>query len=393
MHFWHTKRNLYRKIPTLHFGIARLECGRGTVRDIDLKGLLLKAAISCKITLAIICCVFFCGCFGSEEVAERLWSEGKPYTNQFPEAYGRVDLKESSSADVLSFIKREKPDVELLSQSESVIASFGEKKQTKQFWLNMVAFDEEEFTATRKYFLAVDEKPWHLFAEGQKMRFDTEMVFSEEQLTEPHSNENARLVAILEQILETTRSDIVQVRQDSRVLDAAAMMINQTLERLRYILDKSPARAAWLERRDGLEFDHPTLGWGKVRMVFDEDIVKLKIKIGRVARNFGKQKDVMAMLWSEDIAIELAEQRAWLRRIPLRKYTSHYDEDNVRWNKRSEELEAIRPLELDELLGKLGDGRLVTVHYKPIPPYKGPDLWVFIDAKTANTITSYKDER
>ena len=351
----------------------------------------MKAAIFYKITLAVLCCVFFCGCFGSEEVAERLWSEGKPYTKNLPQAYDQVYLKETSSAEVLAFIKRDKPDIELLSQSESVIASFGEKKGTKQFWMNMVAFDEEDFAATRKYFLAVDEKPWHLFAEGQKLRFDTELVFGKEQLSQPYSSENARQIAIIEQLLETFRSDILQIRQDSRVLDAAAMMINQTLERLLYIFDKSPGRAAWLNRRDGLEFDHPTLGWGKVRMVFDDDIVKMKVKIGRVGRYFKKQKDVIAMLWTEDIAVEFAEKRAWMRKIPLQKYTSHYDQDNIRWNKRLKELEITRPLDLEQL-AQLNNTRYITVHYKPIQPYEGPDLWVFIDARTTDVITSYKDE-
>lgn len=340
--------------------------------------------------LVVLFCVCFCGC-GIEEVLERRWPESKPYTNTLPQAYNRIDLKETHSAQVLAFIKRDKPDIELLSQSESVIASFGEKKNTKQLWINMVAFNEEDFSATRKYFLAVDEKPWHLFAEGQKLRFDTEMVFSQEQLTEPHTNENARRIAILQQILELFRSDILQISQDSRVLDSAAMMTNQTIERLLYIFDRSPARAAWLDRLDGLDFDHPTLGWGKVRMVFDKDIVKLKIKIGRVARNFSKQKDVVAMLWSEDLAIERTEKKARLKGIPLRKYTSYYDQDNIRWNRRLQELEIVRPLDADQLLF-LRAIKYITVHYKPIPPYQGPDLWVFLDAKTTDGIMSYKDE-
>ena len=354
----------------------------------------MKTTIFCKIMLTSLCCVFFCGCFGSEEVIERVWFEDKPYTGDLPDAYDRVDLRETTSADVLTFIKREKPEIELLSQSESVVASFGEKKKTNQFWMTLVAFNEDNFTAERKYFLVVDEKPWHLLAKGQRLRFDTEMVFSAEQLDAPYSSENVRRIAILQQILEIGRADILQVRQDSQILDAAAMIINQTIERLLYIFDKSPARAAWLERRDGLEFDHPTMGWGKVRMVFDDDLVKVKVKVGRVARYFRKQKDVTAMLWTEEVAIECAEQRAWLRAIPLSKYTAYYDEDNVRWNKRLEELETTRPIETEELLQKLSvTTRYITVHYRPIAPYEGPELWVFVDAKTTDTITSYKDER
>ena len=102
-----------------------------------------------------------------------------------------------------------------------------------------------------------------------------------------------------------------------------------------------------------------------------------------------KHKDEIAMLWSEDLAIQRAEQKARLRRIPLRKYTSYYDEDNVRWNKRLGELQTTRPLDIEQL-DWLEYTKYITVHYKPILPYEGPDLWVFIDAKTTKVIESYK---
>ena len=80
-----------------------------------------------------------------------------------------------------------------------------------------------------------------------------------------------------------------------------------------------------------------------------------------------------------------------MRKIPLQKYTSHYDQDNIRWNKRLKELEITRPLDLEQL-AQLNNTRYITVHYKPIQPYEGPDLRVFIDARTTDVITSYKDE-
>ena len=45
--------------------------------------------------LMLLCCVFFCSCFGSEEVLERVWLEPKPYTACLPGAYDRVDIKEA----------------------------------------------------------------------------------------------------------------------------------------------------------------------------------------------------------------------------------------------------------------------------------------------------------
>ena len=221
------------------------------------------------------------GC-GIEEPLERIQREPKPYTYQLPKAYSSIQLNKSTSADVLEVIKQYNP--ELVSQSESVIASCGEKKKTSQFWLTMVAFEEEEFTATRKYFLAVDEKPWHINAEGQKLRFDAEMILDEETLSEAYTSENQKRIAILTKVLENTRDDIIQVRQDNRVLDTGGMIINQTLERILYVLKQSPALAERLNQPKGLEFDHLTLGKGRVQMVLDEKIAKVKIRIGRLRR-------------------------------------------------------------------------------------------------------------
>ena len=223
--------------------------------------------------------LFYVSC-GIEEPLERVRPEPKPYTKQLPKAYDSIQLNQSTSADVLEIVKQYKQ--EFISQSESVITSYGEKKGTSQFWLTMAAFEEEGFTVTRKYFLAVDEKPWHINAEGQKLRFDTEEVFDEETLSEAYTSENQKRIVILTKVLENMRDDITQVRQDSRVLDTGGMIINQTLERILYVLKQSPALAERLDQPKGLEFDHLTLGKGRVQMILDEKIIKVKIRIGRL---------------------------------------------------------------------------------------------------------------
>ncbi len=217
-----------------------------------------------------------------EEPIERIKPESKPYTSQLPEAYHKIYLNKSTSADVLEDIKQY--GSELVSQSESVVASWGEKKNTSQFWLTMAAFDEENFTVTRKYFLAVDEKPWHPFAEGQKLRFDTEMIVAEATLSEPYPDENQKRIAIFTKALNNTRDDIAQIRQDSKVLDTEAMMINQTMERIIYVLKASPALAVRLDEPNGLDFDHPTLEKGRVGMTVADNIAKIKIRIGPVKK-------------------------------------------------------------------------------------------------------------
>ena len=241
----------------------------------------MKVFVSPAFIGSIIASVFFAGC-GIEEPLERVLKEKKPYTSQLPTAYNRIELKQSTSANVLETVKQHKG--ELVSQSESVVASWGEKKNTYQFWLTMAAFDEEEFTATRKYFLAIDEKPWHLHAEGQKLRFDCQMILDEQTLAEPYTSENQKRIAILKKLHENTRNDIMQVRQDSKVVDTGAMMVNQTLERILYVLSQSPGLAEKLSDDKGLDFDHLTLGKSRVQMTLNDDVVKLKIRIGNLKK-------------------------------------------------------------------------------------------------------------
>jgi hypothetical protein len=251
-----------------------------------LKGICLRTAGFLSILFTAVAGLFFAGC-GIEEPIEKVKFEPKPYTSQLPEAYRNIRLNKSTSADVLEAIKQY--ESETVSQSESIVVSWGEKKKTYQFWLNMVAFDEEDFAATRKYFLTVDEKPQHLFSEGQKLRFDAEMILDEATLSEPYTSENQKRIAVMKKALENFRNDIMQVRQDSRVLDVGGMMTNQTFERILYILDQSPGFAEKLDRPKGLDFDHLTLGKGRVQMTMDDRIVKIKIRIGRLWQIWDKE--------------------------------------------------------------------------------------------------------
>jgi hypothetical protein len=241
-----------------------------------MKGICLKAANLLLIQIMATAFMFFVGC-GIEEPIERVTPEPKPYNKQLPAAYKKINLKQSTSADVLAVIKQYKP--EIITQSKSVVVSWGEKKETSQFWLTMAGFNEEDFTVTRKYFMMVDEKAWHLGSKGQKMRFDSEMIMDESTLTEPYPGENEKRIAIFKKAVENTRDDFAQVRQDSRVLNEGAMMMNQTMERIMYVLKESPALAAKLDDLNGLQFDHPTLGKSRVGMTLNDNVVKIKIRI------------------------------------------------------------------------------------------------------------------
>lgn len=227
-----------------------------------------------------------CGC--ALKVVEFLTPEGAPSDTEIAESYSQTELKISTSADVLTTIH--KPDYELLSQSKSVIASFGQKKKGHKIWLNMVAFDENELTAMRKYFFVIDEKPKSLLMlirPRRKLVFDCEMVLQADVLDKPYANENARRIAILKRVLENSRKDIKEVGPDNKMIVVCGMLINQSLEASLVELDSSPVLASGLSEPAGVEFSHMTLDKGKIQMVVADNIVSIKIRVDSLVYPFG----------------------------------------------------------------------------------------------------------
>jgi hypothetical protein len=200
-----------------------------------------------------------------------------PYEN--PATYNQIKLKESTSADVLTAIT--KPKDELLSQSKSVVASQGMKKKGHKLWLNMVAFDENEPTAKRKYFFVVDEKAENvLLWAKRKLIFDSEMVLDAKVLNEPYANENARRIAILKRVTEDVRQDVAEVATDNKKIGICGMLINQTLGTVLQRLEESPALASKLSDPNGFGFDHITIGKGTIVMSITDDIADVKVRAG-----------------------------------------------------------------------------------------------------------------
>lgn len=218
--------------------------------------------------------------------------------------YYMTNIGQSTSADIVAALGP--VDQELLSQSESVIATWTEEDlHGKLYWFNMVAFDEEELTAEHKYCLLVDENA-RRGLEGvltrqkwlyhQNLRFEAELLLDEEVAEGDYANENERRIAVLREIYAQFTDDAEQVTADSRVLYSSAMMVKVMLRDLLYELDRSPAKAAWLDDLSGLEFDHLTLNRARARMLIDNcNIVKLKVKIGSTIKDFEEHPDVLGM--------------------------------------------------------------------------------------------------
>ena len=206
-----------------------------------------------------------------------------PSNEQIYAVYNQTVLKKSTSADVIAaFGKHEN---ELLSQSKSIIALAGQQKKGYKTWFNMVAFDENELIANRKYVFISDERPKQLFVEPwEGVYFDCHTVLPADVLNEPYANENARRIAILKQVIKDVRKDTVEIGADNKVVETSGMVIAQGLATVIVRIDESPALAARLSEQSGLEFEHASYNKGVLRMSIADDVVTVDMRLGSFAK-------------------------------------------------------------------------------------------------------------
>jgi len=243
-------------------------------------------------TAAMVLCMALSGC-GAMSNANRYFIGDAHIFDR----YELTILKQSTSSDVLSIIQDSK--TELLTQSESIVASWGEKKKGSVLWFNMVAFHEEDFTAARKYSFVANERAKGYFVKPmQRLRFDAELILNLEILEEPYADRNAMRIAILREVLARFSEDAGELTFDSRTLLSASMMVKRVLNIVLTKLEQSPALAIHLPEMGGLDFDHVTFGPGRIRMLIEDDIVKVKAKVGKDWFNqqlFERHPDVVNM--------------------------------------------------------------------------------------------------
>jgi hypothetical protein len=203
--------------------------------------------------------------------------------------YEQTILEVSRSADVLSTLHL--PEYELLSTSQSVVACAGEKDKRHKSWLKMIAFDENTLTAQRKYLLIVDDTPGLLDDPKKYLSIDCEMVLPSQVLTEPYANENARRIAILRSVKAAALEDRQEVGADNKLVNINGMLITQALGTVLIELDSSPAMASKLHEIGGVEFDHLNLGKGRIQMVVENYIVKIRMRLGSAAKDFDEPEE------------------------------------------------------------------------------------------------------
>jgi hypothetical protein len=213
--------------------------------------------------------------------------------------FGRYDktvLKQSASADVLGYIQN--AETEHLSQSESVLASWGNDWDGRTHWFNMVAFDEEQLAAARKYVFTQEDYRGPNTKPRSQLRLDVAAVIDSQTLNAAYPTQNQKSVEILKKLRTSFLDDSKAVNFESQTLQSSSMMVAQTFNILLTMLAQSPAMAENLAKPEGLEFNHMIHGASRARMLIEGDIVKLKIKAGDVwfkNEPFEKHQDVKNM--------------------------------------------------------------------------------------------------
>ena len=197
------------------------------------------------------------------------------------ERYYATTLNVSTSTDVLEMAQNR--DAELLSQSESVIAIAGKQgKKDRTQWFNIIAFDQDSSVAVRKYGFIVEETTWAPNTKPNPgLRFDAEVILDAATLEEPYANANAMKISVLLKTLKLFSDDAHHVNFDNVTLRSSTAMAKQAVNAVVFKLSRSPAEAVRLQELTGMEFDHPTLGKSRVRMLIQGNVVKLKIKSGK----------------------------------------------------------------------------------------------------------------
>lgn len=221
------------------------------------------------LTAAMTGVLFVCGC-----------AELETYEPVFDRYYSTT-LKLSTSAEVLAMVQD--PDTELLSQSESVVAAWGkEGERDRTHWFNMVAFDQDQMNAVRKYGFILEEMRhgWNL-SPLPSLRLDAAYVMDEEVLDAAYASNNEKQIEIIKAAKKMFEADAIELTFDSRSFRNSTIMVQQAFKSVLYKLGHSPSYAVKLTLYEGMAFDHSTLGESRIRMVIEDDIVKIKIKAGK----------------------------------------------------------------------------------------------------------------
>ena len=113
----------------------------------------------------------------------------------------------------------------------------------------------------------------------------------EKVLSEPYADNDAKLIAIVEEFRRNMQSDMDEVREDNKLLDVSGMMVRQSLQAVLVKLAASPVLAGKLGDFRGLEFEHPNLRRGRIGVTLSGGIVTVKIRAGSFTKKFTEEDE------------------------------------------------------------------------------------------------------
>lgn len=233
--------------------------------------------------ILILAFLFVQGCGAVDFLAP----EPRPYNKEIVNVYLNTELKQTPAIDVFYMDRYE--DAELLSQSKKAIAITGSSKDGYKAWFNLVGFDEDQLTATRKYLFIVDEKHKILLADPRTgAAFYSEQVIDDEVMNEPFASDNVFKIEVLRAALEDFKEDTENIVEDNETFERLALLLNQSLEQVLHQLDESPAKAARLTQELGMEFQHINLDEGKIKIKMEGNILSVKMMLGTYKKYFNR---------------------------------------------------------------------------------------------------------
>jgi hypothetical protein len=214
--------------------------------------------------------------------------------------YHSASIKQSSTLDVLRTMQTQQGLLdpkyvgrELISQSDTLVASSGQSKDKYKNWFTLFSFDEQSMTANRKYFMCLDEKTLVTPSEPQEalyfprktLVFNSQLVVTD-LVNQDFDSEQARDIALLESIARNLRSDITTFDASTRVsgngnhiMTSIGLYMNTVFQQALRELNRSPYLANDLGRQ-GLIFDHITLNQGRIQMILQGDVLVSRVEMG-----------------------------------------------------------------------------------------------------------------
>jgi hypothetical protein len=182
---------------------------------------------------------------------------------------------------------------ELISQTDTLVASSGQSKDQRKNWFTLFSFDEQSMTANRKYFMCLDENTLVTPSEPQKslfiprktLVFNSQLVVTD-LVDQDFDNEQARDIALLNSIAENLRHDITYFDASTRIsgngnhiMTSIGLYMNTVFQQALRELDRSPYLANSLGHK-GLIFDHMTLNKGRIQMILQGDVLVSRVEMG-----------------------------------------------------------------------------------------------------------------